>query len=131
MTRFAFLLVLAAVACSGERDPAPEPLDLSTTQGPAAGSAPERAPTPEEQARAIAGDPRMLLFDLQTALTGVHETAGAYPTTAEFQVDDRWGLQRAALDAAFSSWEYASDGATYRLTGVAGGRRFDIASPSS
>src|SRR5688572_20185075 len=89
-----------------------------------------RTLSPEEQARAIAGDPRMLLFDLQTALEAVHQANGAYPTTVEFQLEDRWEFQRAALGAAFSSWEYASDGTTYRLAGEAGGRRLEIASPS-
>ena len=121
MTRSLPLVLLAVVfACSGgetETAPAPEPAV------PAA--------TPEEQAREIAGDPRMLLFDLETALEGVHEASGSWPTTAEFEVDDRWEFQRAALDAAFSSWEYVSDGATYRLTGVTENRRFEIASPSS
>lgn len=86
--------------------------------------------TPEEQARAIAADPRMLLFDMQTALEAARETSGGYPTSSELRLDDRWSIQRAALDAAFSSWEYRSDGTTYRLTGEGGGRRYEIASPS-
>ena len=115
------LVLLAGHGCSEretEEPPPPTPLDTAA------------ALTPQEQARAIASDPRMLLFDLQTALEGIHETSGAYPTTAEFQLDDRWEFQRAALSAAFSSWEYASDGSSYRLSGSADGRRFDIASPS-
>jgi hypothetical protein len=114
-------ILLAGHACSEretEQPPAPAPLDTTA------------ALTPQEQARAIAGDPRMLLFDLETALEGVHEASGAYPTTAEFRLDERWEFQRAALDAAFLSWEYASDGSSFRLSGTTDGRRFDIASPS-
>jgi len=113
-------VLLAGVGCSereAEQTPAPVPPDTAAPL------------TPEEQARAIAGDPRMLLFDLETALEGVRESSGSYPTTAEFQLDDRWEFQRAALHAAFSSWEYASDGSSYRLSGSVEGRRFDIASP--
>lgn len=110
-------LSLAVLACS--RGEMPE------AEAPAAGA----VPTPEEQALAIAADPRLLLFDIQTALEGVREAQGAYPTTVEFQVEDRFELQRAALGAAFSSWQYVSDGATYQLTAEADGRQLGIASP--
>jgi hypothetical protein len=117
-----FLLVLLALLGCADRETSQEEAAAPADNG--------RTLTPEEQARAIAGDPRMLLFDLQTALEAVHEANGAYPTTVEFQLEDRWEFQRAALGAAFSSWEYASDGTTYRLSGEAEGRRLEIASPS-
>ena len=84
---------------------------------------------PQEQARAIADNPRLLLFDLQTALESVRETRGSYPTEDEFVATESWALQRAALNAAFDSWTYESDGATYRLTGVSAGRELAIESP--
>ena len=68
-----------------------------------------------------------LLFDLQNALEAVRQFNGAYPTTVEFQLEECWDLQREALEAAFSSWDYQSDGTTYRLSGEAAGRRFVVA----
>ena len=107
----------------GSSDPAPRPLGESsdlpgTTIAPA-----------QEQARAIATNPRLLLFDLQTAFESVRETRGSYPSEDEFGATDSWALQRAALDAAFDSWDYESDGQTYRLTGVSAGRELGIESP--
>ena len=116
-----FLVLLSTPGC-GDRETSQEDAAVAADTG--------RTLTPEEQARAIAGDPRMLLFDLQTALEAVHQANGVYPTTVEFQLEDRWEFQRAALGAAFSSWEYASDGTTYRLAGEAEGLRLEIASPS-
>ena len=106
---------------SRDAGPAPRPLPGSV--------ATEAAPSAGEQARAIAANPRLLLFDLQTALQGVQETRGSYPTVDEFRAAESWELQRAALDAAFDEWTYESDGATYSLSGEAGGRTFDIHSP--
>ena len=77
----------------------------------------------------MARDPRLLLFDVQTALEAMRQAGAAYPTTVEFQTDDRWQIYRAALQTAFSTWEYASDGTSYQLTGEAQGRRLAIASP--
>lgn len=118
------VVALTWVACrdSGESEPAPRSLGEATDL-PGATVAPA-----EEQARAIAGNPRLLLFDLQTALEGVRETRGSYPTEDEFGATDSWALQRAALDAAFDSWTYESDGATYRLAGVSAGRELAIES---
>lgn len=124
MRRLAALALLAA-ACGGPGDadsPAPRPLGE-------AGDLPGAVAPPEEQARAIADNPRLLLFDLQTALESVRETRGSYPTEDEFGATESWALQRAALDAAFDSWTYESDGATYRLNGMAGGRELGIESP--
>jgi hypothetical protein len=118
-------LAVLALACgdSATDEPAPRPF------GEAADLPGAAVPSAQEQARAIAGNPRLLLFDLQTALEGVYQTRGAYPTTDEFRATESWGLQREALDAAFDSWSYESDGRTYRLGGEAGGREFGIRSP--
>jgi hypothetical protein len=128
---FALAATLAVAAIAGcgdarsgpEADPAPRPF------GQASDLPGTTAPSPREQAQSIAGNPRLLLFDLQTALESVRETRGAYPSQDEFGATDSWALQRAALDAAFDDWSYESDGATYRLTGEAEGREFGIHSP--
>lgn len=115
-----FLLALAALTgCSGTESERAEPA-----------GAPSANASPAEQARAIAGDPRMLLFDLQTALEGAREARGGYPSSSEFRLEDRWSLQRAALDAAFTTWSYESDGASYRLAGETGDKRLEIRGPS-
>lgn len=122
----ALAAALAAFACGDGRsgsEPAPRPLGEASDVPGAAVS------TPRQQAQAIAGNPRLLLFDLQTALEGVRQTRGSYPSEDEFGATDSWALQRAALDAAFDSWTYASDGSGYRLTGEAAGREFGIRSP--
>ena len=120
----AVALASLALGCgesrSGSGEPTPRPLDEAADPPGAA------APSTQEQARAIAGNPRLLLFDLQTAIEGVFQTRGAYPTSDEFQATESWGLQRAALDAAFDSWSYESDGRTYALSGEADGREFGI-----
>ncbi len=118
-------LALLGAACgeSGSDGSAPRTLGEATDL-PGAAVAP-----PQEQARAIADNPRLLLFDLQTALESVRETRGSYPTEDELVATGSWALQRAALDAAFDAWTYESDGATYRLTGVSAGRELAIESP--
>lgn len=123
----AIAMMVAGLGCgdsrSGSEEPAPRPFGaVVDTPGVA-------VPTAQDQARAIAGNPRLLLFDLQTALEGVRETRGTYPTSDEFQATESWALQRAALDAAFETWSYDSDGGTYRLAGTSGGREFSIRSP--
>jgi len=124
--RTALIASISALACEdGARDAGPAPRPLAEAAAPAA----ETPPSPGEQARAIAGNPRLLLFDLQTALEGVNETRGSYPSADEFQATDSWALQRAALDAAFHEWTYESDGGAYTLSGSAGGRTFEIHSP--
>lgn len=133
-TRRALVASLAALACGdGSRDAGPTPQPLSDARAPAADTAPlpeaASTPSPGEQARAIAGNPRLLLFDLQTALEGVHQTRGSYPSVDELQATDSWALQRAALDAAFDEWRYESDGRSYTLSGATGGRTFEIHSP--
>jgi len=108
---------------SGTEEPVPRPLEEAVDLPGVA------VPSAQDQARSIAGNPRLLLFDLQTALESVRETRGAYPTTDEFQATEPWALQRAALAAAFDSWSYESDGGSYRLSGESGGREFGIRSP--
>lgn len=125
----AFAGTLAAVATlgcgDGGRDSGPAPRPLGE-----AGDLPGTTlPAPREQAQAIAGNPRLLLFDLQTALDGVRQTRGTYPSEDEFAATESWALQRAALDAAFGAWTYESDGAGYRITAEAAGREFGIRSP--
>jgi hypothetical protein len=120
---FAALALGCGDSRSGSEEPAPRPF------GEAADLPGAAVPSAQEQARTIAGNPRLLLFDLQTALEGVYQTRGAYPTSDEFRATESWGLQRDALDAAFDSWVYESDGVTYRLSGEAGGREFGIRSP--
>ena len=113
-----------ALACGGdEPEPTPRPL-------PPASETPEReeVASPEEQAERIARNPRLLLFDVQTALESAKTARGAYPTSAEFEAGERWSLQRAALSAAFEEWSYESDGTSYRLDGTQGGRTFTIES---
>lgn len=121
MRRFhclAFLLCVATALGCGRRE-----------VEPAAGPGPDSVASPEEQAEASAREPRLLLFDIQTALEATRQAGEAYPTTVEFQADDRWAIHRAALEIAFTEWQYASDGTTYQLTGNAQGRRLAIASP--
>ncbi|HEU4464230.1 MAG TPA: hypothetical protein VFS53_04225 [Gemmatimonadota bacterium] len=123
--RVVVALAVLALGCgdSGSKEPAPRPF------GEAADLPGASVPSAQEQARTIAGNPRLLLFDLQTALEGVYQTRGAYPTSDEFRATESWALQRDALDAAFDSWSYESDGVTYQLSGEAGGREFGITSP--
>lgn len=120
----ALLLWVFVGACGGsdESGPAPRPL------GEAA-DLPGAVAPPQEQARTMGTNPRLLLFDLQTALESVRETRGSYPTEDEFGATDSWALQRDALDEGFDTWSYQSDGATYRLTGVSAGRELAIESP--
>jgi hypothetical protein len=92
------------------------------------------APAPQgsrEEADVIAGtsDPLMALFDLQTVLEATRAATDSYPTTGEFTYGETWRVQRAVLDRAFEEWSYSSHGFDYRLTGTAGGQRFEVASP--
>lgn len=125
----AAILAVAAIAGCGDDRPGPESDPAPRPLGQANDPSGTTAPGPREQAQSIAGNPRLLLFDLQTALESVRETRGAYPSQDEFGATDSWALQRAALDAAFDAWSYESDGTTYRLTGEAEGREFGIHSP--
>ena len=120
----ALTLALTAAACGESGGSGSEPRPLG-----GAADLPGAAAPPEEQARMIATNPRLLLFDLQTALEGVRETRGSYPSEDEFGATESWALQRAALDAAFESWTYEAEGQTYRLTGVSAGRELAIESP--
>lgn len=124
MGKGALLPWLIIVACGGPDDTGPAPRPLGE-----AGDLPGAVAPPREQARAMGTNPRLLLFDLQTALESVRETRGSYPTEDEFGATDSWALQRDALDEGFDSWTYESDGASYRLTGVSAGRELAIESP--
>jgi hypothetical protein len=117
-------LPLALTGACGDAGEEPSPRPFGEATGLPGSVAP-----PREQARVIATSPRLLLFDLQTALEGVRETRGSYPTEDEFGATESWALQRAALDEAFDSWSYESDGGTYRLTGASAGRELAIESP--
>lgn len=116
------LTSMLLVACEGDEPAPPRPLP--------ADSPPEETevPSAEEQAERIARNPQLLLFDLQTALESAESARGAYPTTAEFEADERWQLHRAALTAAFTEWSYESDGTTYRVEGTRGERRLSVES---
>ena len=125
--RIAAVAAALLTAACGDSDgsgagSAPRPLGEAT-------DLPGAVAPPQEQARAIADNPRLLLFDLQTALESVRETRGSYPTEDELVATESWALQRAALDAAFDTWTYESDGVTYRLTGVSAGHELAIESP--
>lgn len=112
------------VACGGdEPEPTPTPRPLPAATGPR-----DEVASPEEQAERIARTPRLLLFDVQTALESAKTARGTYPTTAEFEAEEGWSLQRAALSAAFEDWSYESDGTSYRLDGTRRGRTFTIES---
>ena len=122
----ALTVSLGVAACGesgeSESEPRPRPLGEAT-------ELPGEVAPPQEQARAIATNPRLLLFDLQTALESVRETRGSYPTVQEFGATEAWALQREALAEAFDTWSYESDGRTYRLTGYSADREIAIESP--
>lgn len=116
------ILLAALAACGGER---PE------LEGGEAGRAASPGPERDEPSSGIARkDPRLLLYDVQTALESARTTDGEYPTYGEFTLEDRWSLLDAALDEAFEEWSYSSDGESYRLVAERGGTRFEIQSPS-
>lgn len=118
----AAIVLAALVACGGER---PE-LD-----GGEAGRAASSGSESDEPTSGIARkDPRLLLYDVQTALESARTTDGEYPTNGEFSLEDRWRLLDAALDEAFEEWSYSSDGESYRLVAERDGKRFEIHSPS-
>jgi len=120
-TVVALALTVAACGEAGE-EPSPRPLGEAT-------DLPGSVAPPEEQARVMATNPRLLLFDVQTALESVRETRGSYPSVQEFGATESWALQREALSEAFDSWSYESDGRTYRLTGYSADRELAIESP--
>src|SRR6187402_445166 len=71
-TVVALALTVAACGEAGE-EPSPRPLGEAT-------DLPGSVAPPEEQARVMATNPRLLLFDVQTALESVRETRGSYPS---------------------------------------------------
>ena len=119
----ALSMALSVAVCGeAEEEPLPRPLGEAT-------DLPGSVAPPEEQARAMATNPRLLLFDVQTALESIRETRGSYPSVQEFGATESWALQRDALSEAFDTWSYESDGRTYRLTGYSAGRELAIESP--
>lgn len=120
-----------ALACGGNdsADPGPAPGASPGIGSGAPGGIPS-TPAPGAAASGpLSTDPRLLLFELQSALEAAHAAAGSYPTTDVFQLESAWQLERDALGAAFADgWSYASDGATYQLEGSQSGRRFGVAS---
>lgn len=118
-----------ALASACDEGAAPTPRPLTDEPGAALPGAP--AGTAASPRAPAAGDPRLVLFDLQTALESVRQTSDAYPTVAEFTLSETWAVQRRALDATFDEWTYTAGGDGYRLVGVRGGREFAIASPGS
>lgn len=104
------LLVPLAPACDGD-----------------AGSDPPEAAGERGAVETI--DPRLVLFDVQTTLESARVPEDRYPGVGDFTLSERWRPQREVLDAVFDEWSYASDGRTYRLSGIRQGRRYEIASP--
>jgi len=133
------ILTIPLVAGCGGND-APEPPRPLEAADPAGGgalgtdAALDSALAGEEMStedliERMAESPRFLLFDLQTALESSRAGRESYPTEAEFQADDRWLIHRAALDVAFDTWSYESDGSRYRVEGSLEDRTLSIASP--
>ncbi len=125
------LLAIALLSACGEResaDPAPRPLG----EGPPGETRTDPAVPPAEPADAAAeapADPRMLLFDVQTALESARPTQDGYPVADAFMHEERWRLHRQRLDDAFDEWTYESDGESFQLRGVIGGRAYDVSGP--
>lgn len=126
------LLAIALLAACGEResaDPAPRPLgegppgEARTDPAVPPGGAPAEAP-----AEAPA-DPRLVLFDVETALESARPTQDGYPAADAFLHEERWRVHRQRLDSAFDEWEYQSDGESYRLRGDIGERAYDVSGP--
>lgn len=124
--RFATAAVAVALlaGCGEEPEPAPRPMDASGS-GAAAGSGSEPAPP----SPGVPSDPRLVLFDVQTALQTVRPTQGEYPSVEAFRAGDVWRIQRERLDAVFDEWSYQSDGGSYRLRGVVGDRAYEVSGP--
>lgn len=120
----AALALALAVGCGGGNGPdpgAPRPLGTGAPGAEEPAAAPETAEAPT--------DPRLLLFDIQTALEAARATEGAYPVPAAFEVEEKWRVQRRRLDAAFDGWDYVSDGRTFRLRGTIGERAWSVSGP--
>ncbi|MDX1661730.1 MAG: hypothetical protein R3326_08070 [Gemmatimonadota bacterium] len=130
--RFAPLVALSVlVSCGGEGggDAEPAPRPLSET-GADAGDRPalpgETAGDPAGQAPA---DPRLVLFDVKTALESARPTQGGYPVTDAFRYEQKWRIHRERLETAFDGWEYRSDGESFHLRGFIGERAYEVRGP--
>lgn len=126
------LLAIALLTACGEResaDPAPRPLGEGppgeTRTDPAAPSADPAADAPAE----APADPRLVLFDVETALESVRPTQDGYPVTDAFRYEERWRVHRQRLEAAFDGWDYHSDGESFQLRGVIGERAYHVSGP--
>lgn len=126
------LLAIALLAACGERestDPAPRPLGEGppgeTRTDPATPSAGAPAESPAE----APADPRLVLFDVETALESARPTQDGYPVTDAFRYEERWRVHRQRLDAAFDGWDYYSDGESFQLRGVIGERAYHVSGP--
>lgn len=126
----ALLAVALILACGGgdpdSREPAPLDLRDQAADEPLL---PGQAATPAEEPAPVASDPRLVLFDVRTALEAVRPTQDGYPVTDAFRHEERWRVQRERLDAAFDDWDYTSDGEAFRLRGVIGDRAWDVTGP--
>lgn len=99
--------------------------------GPAPGGAGDRAADSAGAGAPGAGayvlrDPRLVLFDVQTALDADVQTSGSYPSTSDFRLADKWRVQRETLDRQFDDWSYTRTDGGYRLEARRGGKAFSI-----
>lgn len=123
------LLAIALLAACGEResaDPAPRPLGEGP---PGEARSDPAAPSAEDAPAQAPADPRMVLFDVETALESSRPTQDGYPVADAFLHEERWRVHRQRLDAAFDEWTYESDGESFRLRGVIGARAYDVSGP--
>lgn len=123
-------IVMTAVAilasCGADERERPASSPRATEEG---ARAPEREPTDESTVEIQSADPRLVLFDVKTALESARPTQGGYPVPDEFRYEDRWRVHRERLDAAFDGWDYQSDGDSFRLRGFIGENAYHVRGP--
>lgn len=129
----AFLALVSFVACGGgepdTREPAPRALDGAPSGRAEEPLLPGQTATAEEPAVAVPPDPRLVLFDVKTALEAVRPTQDGYPVPEAFRYEERWRIHRQRLDVTFDGWDYASDGQSFTLRGVIGERGYHVSGP--
>lgn len=123
-SRAAVLAILAGCGGDPPDREAPRPIGSGAPEGLGAETA--EAPGP---AADVPADPRMVLFDVQTALEAGRAAQGTYPVPDAFRYEERWRVQRQRLDAVFDGWDYTSDGETFRLRGTIDERAWDVSVP--